>query len=68
MFSYVLNTFEEINYGNITIHKECKFASPTPRGSWQIVGGSGAFANLKGNGSLTTPPNTEAMTGNIYSQ
>lgn len=52
--------------GTITIHQECEFSSPIPRGSWQIVAGTGAYANLKGNGSLTMPPDTEAMEGSIY--
>ena len=52
--------------GNIIIHQECEFASSPPRGSWQIAGGTGAYANLNGNGSLTMPPNSEAMTGQIY--
>jgi hypothetical protein len=40
--------------------------TPIPRGSWQIVSGTGAYSNLKGNGSTTMPPNQEAMTGFIY--
>ena len=52
--------------GTITIHQECEFASPTPRGSWQIISGTGAFGNLKGNGSLTMPPDTEAMEGTLH--
>src|SRR6059058_3071921 len=49
--------------GTITIHQECEFATNPPKGQWQIVSGTGAYANLKGNGSLLMPPNTEAMTG-----
>jgi hypothetical protein len=52
--------------GTITIHQECVFMTPIPRGSWQIVSGTGAYSNLKGNGSTTMPPNQEAMTGFIY--
>ena len=52
--------------GNIIIDRQCQFASPTPKGRWEIVGGTGAYANLNGNGSLTMPPNTEAMTGVIF--
>jgi hypothetical protein len=51
--------------GTITIHQECVFATNPPQGRWEIVSGTGAYANLKGNGSLTMPPNTEAMTGVI---
>ena len=52
--------------GTITIHQECQFASNPPKGRWEIVAGTGAYANLKGNGSLLMPPNTEAMEGVIY--
>jgi hypothetical protein len=52
--------------GTIIIDQQCQFASPTPKGRWEIVSGTGAYANLYGNGSLTMPPNTEAMTGVIY--
>src|SRR5438552_16537164 len=52
--------------GNIIIHQECQFATSPPRGRWEVVSGTGAYANLNGNGSLTMPPNTEAMTGFIY--
>ena len=52
--------------GSITIHQECVFSTPIPQGRWEIVGGTGAYANLKGNGSLTMPPATEAMTGELY--
>lgn len=57
--------------GTITIHQECVFNTPTPHGRWEVVGGTGAYANLKANGSLSMPmgPNGlmgEAMTGNVY--
>jgi len=56
--------------GTITIHQECEFAIAPPypenKGQWQIVSGTGAYTKLKGNGSLTMPPFTEAMTGTIY--
>jgi hypothetical protein len=52
--------------GTITIHQECQFGSNPPKGRWEIVSGTGAYANLKGNGSLLMPPNTEAMEGFIY--
>ena len=54
------------NSGTIVIDQQCQFASSPPKGRWEIVGGTGAYANLNGNGSLTMPPNTEAMTGFIY--
>ena len=55
--------------GTIIIHQQCQFATPYPyKGRWEIVGGTGAYANLNGNGSLTmpNPPDTEAMTGVLY--
>src|SRR5216117_399872 len=53
--------------GNIIIHQECQFATSPPLGRWEIVSGTGVYANLNGNGSLTMPPPLiEAMTGVIY--
>lgn len=52
-------------HGTITIHQECNFATPIPQGRWEIVSGTGAYANLRGNGSLTMPGN-ESMIGVIY--
>ncbi len=54
--------------GVIIIHQECQFASSPPAGRWEIVSATGAYANLRGNGSLTMPPFSEAMTGFIYQQ
>jgi hypothetical protein len=52
--------------GTINIDQQCQFATSPPKGRWEIVSGTGAYANLNGNGSLTMPPNTEAMTGVLY--
>ena len=65
--------------GTIIIDQLCQFATSMPapyptgqgKGRWEIVGGSGAYANLNGNGSLTMPTSAqgfpeEAMTGFIY--
>ena len=60
--------------GSIIIDQECQFATSMPapypngqgKGRWEIVSGTGAYANLNGNGSLTMPGNEEAMTGFIY--
>ncbi len=53
--------------GTIIIHQECEFATSPSKGRWEIVSGTGAYANLNGNGSLLMPGCcTEAMTGVIY--
>ena len=52
--------------GTIIIDQQCQFATSPPKGRWEIVSGTGAYANLNGNGSLTMPPNSEAMTGVIF--
>ena len=54
--------------GTIIIDQQCQFASSPPKGRWEIVGGTGAYANLNGHGPLTMPPPPliEAMTGVIY--
>jgi len=52
--------------GSIIIDQECQFATSPPKGRWEIVSGTAPYANLNGHGSLTMPPNTEAMTGIIY--
>jgi len=54
------------NSGTIVIHQECQFATSPAKGRWEIVSGTGAYVNLKGNGSLLMPVDTEAMTGFIY--
>jgi hypothetical protein len=54
--------------GTITIHQQCEFSTNPAKGQWHIVSGTGAYTNLKGNGSLLMPPNQEAMTGYIYNQ
>jgi hypothetical protein len=52
--------------GIIIIHQECQFATDPAKGRWEIVSGTGAYANLRGNGSLLMPDDEEAMTGVIY--
>jgi hypothetical protein len=52
--------------GIITIHQECQVVTSPWKGRWEIVSGTGAYANLRGNGLVLMPPNTEAMTGVIY--
>ena len=50
-------------HGTITIHQQCT----PPLGTWQIVSGTGRYVGLNGYGSLMMPPDTEAMTGFIFS-
>jgi len=52
--------------GIIIIHQECQFATSPPKGRWEIVSGTGAYANLRGNGPLLMPDDEEAMTGVIF--
>jgi hypothetical protein len=52
--------------GTITIHQRCEFSTNPPKGQWNVISGTGAYANLKANGSLLMPPNTEAMEGTVY--
>jgi hypothetical protein len=57
--------------GTITIHDECEFAVsnafPFGRGSYQIVSGTGAYANIMGSGAESFPSSTEdILSGTIY--
>src|SRR5438270_7708816 len=52
--------------GNIIIHQQCQFATSPAKGRWEIVSGTGAYANLRGNGPLLMPDDEEAMTGVIF--
>ncbi len=62
----VLTLTADDGSGTITIHQACQFASAPIKGVWEIVSGTGDYANLKGNGSLLMPGNDEDMTGYIY--
>jgi len=57
--------------GTIIIHDECEFAInsafPFGKGQWQIVSGTGAYANLQGNGAESFPNATDdLLTGKVY--
>lgn len=57
--------------GTITIHDECEFAVsaafPFGKGQWQIVSGTGAYANLRGNGAESFPSATnDVLSGIVY--
>src|SRR6266487_4396664 len=45
--------------GTFIVKEECTFSTSPARGSWQIVSGTGAYTNLKGNGSALMPGNEE---------
>lgn len=61
-------------YGTITLHEYCVLATSAWQGRWEIVSGTGAYANLRGNGSSLMPatyggvasPFWEVLTGVIY--
>lgn len=58
-------------YGTFTLREDCVFAASTWQGRWQIVSGTGAYANLKGNGSSLMPDRGdgkfwEVLTGFTY--
>src|SRR6266496_943129 len=52
--------------GNIIIQQECQFATSPPEGRWEIVGGTGAYANLLLIGSLPTMIGQLVMPGVIF--
>ena len=54
--------------GTIVIREQCHFATDPDQGRWEIVSGTGAYANLRGNGSALMPGNLELWQGFIYEQ
>ena len=53
--------------GTFIIREECVFATPLQgQGRWEIVSGTGAYANLRGNGSALMPFPEENWQGFIY--
>ncbi len=53
--------------GTFIVREECVFATPRQgQGRWEIVSGTGAYANLRGNGSALMPGNQENWVGFIY--
>jgi hypothetical protein len=49
--------------GTITIRMNCNLV--TLNGQWHVLGGTGAYQNLKGGGSLTMPGDDELLTGTV---
>jgi hypothetical protein len=60
--------------GTITLHEQCEMGSTPVKGRWEIVSGTGIYANLRGNGSALMPDvgdvniYEEDLTGVIYSK
>ena len=54
--------------GTFTAREECTFATDPAQGRWEIVSGTGAYANLRGNGSslMPGPGVQELFVGVIY--
>ncbi len=53
--------------GTFIIHERCVYSTPLQgQGRWEIVSGTGAYANLRGNGSALMPGNQENWVGVIY--
>ena len=53
--------------GTIIVHERCIYSTPLQgQGRWEIVSGTGAYANLRGNGSALMPGNQENWVGVIY--
>ena len=53
--------------GTFIIREECVFSTPLQgQGRWEIVSGTGAYKNLRGNGSALMPGNEENWKGFIY--
>ena len=52
--------------GTFIIRQQCVFATEPDRGRWEIVSGTGAYENVKGNGSALMPGNQENWVGFLY--
>jgi hypothetical protein len=52
--------------GTFIIREQCAFAPEPDRGRWEIVSGTGAYENVKGNGSALMPGNQENWIGSLY--
>ena len=50
--------------GTLNIREECN--KTTFMGQWQIVDGTGAYINLRGNGKVMMPRGFEVLEGVIY--
>ena len=51
----------ETSDGTVEIRQECN--KTTFMGQWQIVNGTGAYVNLRGNGKVLMPPGLEVLEG-----
>jgi hypothetical protein len=52
--------------GTFVIREQCVFAPEPDQGRWEIVSGTGAYENVKGNGSALMPGNQENWVGFLY--
>ena len=43
------------SHGTFTLRENCEMATNPVKGQWQIISGTGDYANLKGNGSSLMP-------------
>jgi Protein of unknown function (DUF3224) len=60
------------SHGTFTLRENCEVATNPIKGQWQIISGTGDYANLKGNGSSLMPDvgdpaiSQEDLTGVIF--
>jgi hypothetical protein len=71
MVYHCIWTLSDAN-GTFTLHEQCEMGSTPVKGRWEIVSGTGIYANLRGNGSALMPNvgdpaiYQENLTGVIY--
>jgi hypothetical protein len=58
-------TLKSWNGSTITIHQQCQFSTSPAKGRWEIVNGTGDYADLRGNGSILMVPYGEEMEGDL---
>ena len=74
MVYHCIWTLTADNGGTFILHEYCQMGSTPVKGRWEIVSGTGIYANLRGNGSSLMPDvgnpdiSQENLTGVIYSK
>ena len=53
--AHCLYTYVFSNGSTLSAREECHFSTDPSEGRWEITGGTGAYANLKGEGSALMP-------------